>query len=167
VLKSLSKLFSNFIAIRIYETLAIAWVRTLRIAYWNLIILVASGDLLTLCWKETLKSLIITKITKIMEQDSMWQDSHIFERHWPMRIAMHEEFKGRLNSWNACYHSGQNLLFYCLPPKNVNITVHRTATLFALSYKCETYSLTLREEHSLKVFDNGVLTKIFWTKWEG
>jgi hypothetical protein len=31
-------------------------------------------------------------------------------------------------------------------------------------YGCETLSLTLREEHTLRVFDNGVLRKIFGPK---
>ena len=29
---------------------------------------------------------------------------------------------------------------------------------------CETWSLTLREEHRLRVFENGVLGKTFWPK---
>jgi hypothetical protein len=31
-------------------------------------------------------------------------------------------------------------------------------------YGCETWSLTLREEHRLRVFENGVLRKIFGLK---
>ena len=33
-----------------------------------------------------------------------------------------------------------------------------------ISNGCETWSLTLREEHRLRVFENNVLRKIFWTK---
>jgi hypothetical protein len=31
---------------------------------------------------------------------------------------------------------------------------------------CETWSLTLREEHRLRVFENKVLTRIFGPKWD-
>jgi hypothetical protein len=31
-------------------------------------------------------------------------------------------------------------------------------------YRCETWSLTLREEHRLRVFENRVLRRIFWPK---
>ena len=31
-------------------------------------------------------------------------------------------------------------------------------------YECEAWPLALREEHRLRVFENRVLTKIFWPK---
>jgi hypothetical protein len=31
-------------------------------------------------------------------------------------------------------------------------------------YGCETWSLTLKEDHRLRVFENKVLRKIFWTE---
>jgi hypothetical protein len=34
-------------------------------------------------------------------------------------------------------------------------------------YGCETWSLTLREEHKLMVFENRVLRRIFEPKWDG
>jgi len=34
-------------------------------------------------------------------------------------------------------------------------------------YGCETWSLALREEHRLRVYDNRVLRRIFGTKREG
>jgi len=33
-------------------------------------------------------------------------------------------------------------------------------------YGCESWSLTLREEHRLKVFENRVLRRMFGPKWE-
>jgi hypothetical protein len=39
--------------------------------------------------------------------------------------------------------------------------------LHVLSYGCETWSLTLREEHRLRVFESRVLRRIFGTKREG
>ena len=47
-----------------------------------------------------------------------------------------------------------------LPPK---IKIHRTVILPVL-YGCEAWSLTLREEHKLRVFENRVLRNIFGPK---
>jgi hypothetical protein len=48
--------------------------------------------------------------------------------------------------------------------ENVKITIYK-ATIFPLVlYGCETWSLTLREEHRLRVFENRVLRRIFAIK---
>jgi len=72
-----------------------------------------------------------------------------------------EEFKSRLRSGNACYHSVQNLLSFRVLSKNLKIKIHRTITLPVVLYGCETWSLTLREERKLGVFENMVLRRIF------
>jgi hypothetical protein len=48
--------------------------------------------------------------------------------------------------------------------KNVKIKIHRTIILLVVLYGCETWSLTLREECRLRVFENGVLRRIFGPK---
>jgi hypothetical protein len=75
-----------------------------------------------------------------------------------------EEIKKRLDSGNACYHSVQNLLSYRLISKNLKIRIFKTIILPVVLYGCETWSLTLREEHRLRVFENRVLRKIFGQK---
>jgi hypothetical protein len=70
-----------------------------------------------------------------------------------------EEIKRRSNFAYVCYHSLQNLLSFRLLSKNLKITIHNTPIL--LVYGRETWSLTLREEHKLKVFENRVLRRIF------
>jgi hypothetical protein len=72
-----------------------------------------------------------------------------------------EEFKRRLNSGNACYNSVQNLLSSCLLLKNLKIKIYKAILLPVVLYGCETWSLTLREEHTLRVFENRVLRRIF------
>jgi hypothetical protein len=74
-----------------------------------------------------------------------------------------EETKRRLNSGNACYHSVQNLLSWLLL-RNLNIRIYKTIILPVVLYGCDTWSLTLREEHKLRVFENKVLRKIFGQK---
>jgi len=48
--------------------------------------------------------------------------------------------------------------------KNVRIKVYRTIILTVVLYGCETWSLTLREECRLRVFENRVLRRIFGPK---
>jgi hypothetical protein len=48
--------------------------------------------------------------------------------------------------------------------KNVKNKIYKTTTLPVVLYGCETWSLTLREEHRLRVFENRVLRKIFGPK---
>jgi hypothetical protein len=74
-----------------------------------------------------------------------------------------EEIKRRLNSCNACYHSVQNLSSRLLS-KNVKIRICKTIILPVVLYGCETWSLALREEHRLRVFENRVLRRLFGLK---
>jgi hypothetical protein len=80
---------------------------------------------------------------------------------------IHEEIKRSLNSDNACYHSVQSLLSSHLLLKNVKIRIYKTIILPVVLCGCETWSLTLREEHRLKVFENRVMRRIFGPKGDG
>jgi hypothetical protein len=64
--------------------------------------------------------------------------------------CMHKDIKSRLNSGNAFYYSVQSLLSSCLLPEAL--------------YECETWSLALREEHRMRVFEKMVLRRIFGPK---
>ena len=56
----------------------------------------------------------------------------------------------------------------CCPPgllsKNLEIKIYRTIILPVVLYGCETWSLTLREERRLRVFENRVLRRVFGPK---
>jgi hypothetical protein len=65
---------------------------------------------------------------------------------------IHDEIKSRLNSGNACYYSVQNLSSAHLISKNLKIKIYRTVILPVVLYGCKTWSLTLGEEHRLRVF---------------
>jgi len=75
-----------------------------------------------------------------------------------------EEIKSRMKPGKACYHSVQNLLFSSLLSKNLKIKIYRTVILSVVLYGYETWSLTLREERRLRVFENRVLRRIFGPK---
>ena len=47
---------------------------------------------------------------------------------------------------------------------NLKIKIYRTIILPVVLYGCETWSLTLREERRLRVFENRVLRRIFGPK---
>jgi hypothetical protein len=46
----------------------------------------------------------------------------------------------------------------------MKIRIHRTVIFPVVWYGCETWSLDLRKEHRLRVFENRVLRGIFWPK---
>ena len=74
-------------------------------------------------------------------------------------MPVQEEIKNRLKLGNACYHLVQNLLSSSLPFKhtwNYNLPV--------VFYGCEIWLLTLREEHRLRVFENGLLRRRYGPK---
>jgi len=48
--------------------------------------------------------------------------------------------------------------------KKLKINIYRTIILPAVLYGCETWSLTLREESRLKLFENRVLRRVFGPK---
>jgi hypothetical protein len=75
-----------------------------------------------------------------------------------------EEIKSRLNSGNACYHSVQSLLSSRLLSRNVKVKIYKTIILQVVLYGSETWSLTLKEEHRLRVFEIRVLRRIFGPK---
>ncbi|KAJ4445627.1 hypothetical protein ANN_12309 [Periplaneta americana] len=75
-----------------------------------------------------------------------------------------EEIKRRINMGNACYYSVEKLLSSSLLSKNLKVRIYKTVILPVVLYGCETWTLTLREEHRLRVFENKVLRKIFGAK---
>jgi hypothetical protein len=68
-----------------------------------------------------------------------------------------EEIK-RLNSGNACYHSVQNFFSSPLLSKNIKVRIYKTLILSVVLYGCETWSLTLREEHRLNCIMRSFIT---------
>jgi len=58
----------------------------------------------------------------------------------------------------SCY----SYFFYFL---FISVVLYRTIILPAVLYRCETWSLTLREKHRLRVFENRLL-RIFGTKMD-
>ena len=80
--------------------------------------------------------------------------------------SMHDEIKSRLKSRNACYHSVKNLLSFSFLSKNLKIKIYRTIILSVVVCGCETWSLILREECRLRVFENRVLRRVFGPKWD-
>jgi hypothetical protein len=80
------------------------------------------------------------------------------------KMALETDCKGELTEFNACYHSVQSLLSSRLLSRNVKVKMCKTIILPVVLYGCETWSVTLREEHRLRVFENRVLRRIFGPK---
>ena len=67
------------------------------------------------------------------------------------------------NSGISCHPAVQNLLSSSFLSKNIKIKTE-LQFLPVVLYGCETWSLTLREERRLRVFENRVLRRIFGPK---
>ena len=78
--------------------------------------------------------------------------------------CIQEEIKSRFESGNACCHSVPIILSSNLLSKYLKIKICRAIILPVDLYGCETWSLTLREERRLRVFENRVLMRIFGPK---
>jgi hypothetical protein len=75
--------------------------------------------------------------------------------------SIYKEIKSRLHLGDACYHSVQSLVF---PSSLSKHKVYKAIILPIVLYGCETWSLTLREEHRLRVSENRELREIFGRK---
>ena len=64
---------------------------------------------------------------------------------------------------NSYYYSVQTLLSSRLLSKNLKIKIYKIILQVVL-YGCETWSVTLREECRLRVFENRILRRIFGPK---
>jgi hypothetical protein len=59
---------------------------------------------------------------------------------------------------------GAESVVFQVASKNLKIKIYRTIILPVVLYGCETWSLTLREERMLRVFENRVLRRVFGPK---
>ena len=69
---------------------------------------------------------------------------------------IHEEIKRKINMGNACCYSLEKILSSRLLSKKFKVKTYKTIILSVVLYGCETWSLTLKEEHRLRVFDDKV-----------
>ena len=65
---------------------------------------------------------------------------------------------------SACYYSVQNLWSSSLLSKKLKTKIYRTTILPVVLHGCENWSLSLREESRLRVFENRVLRRVFGPK---
>jgi hypothetical protein len=78
--------------------------------------------------------------------------------------SIQEEIKSRLNLGYDCYHLMQNFLSYSFLPKNLKIKIYKTIIVSVVLYGCNTWSLRLRGERRLRLFENRALMRIFGPK---
>ena len=70
--------------------------------------------------------------------------------------GIREEIKHRINVEKACYYSLEKILSSHLLSKKLKVNTYKTIILPVVLYGCVTWSLTLREEHRLRMFENKV-----------
>ena len=59
---------------------------------------------------------------------------------------------------------GAESFVFRLLSKSLKIAIYRTITLPVVLYECDTWSLTLRKERRLRVFENRMLRRIFGSR---
>jgi hypothetical protein len=74
------------------------------------------------------------------------------------------EIKSRLKSRNTAIIRSKIFVLFTLLSKITKIKIYGTIILPVVLYGYETWSLTLREERSMRVFENRVLRRIFGRK---
>ena len=74
--------------------------------------------------------------------------------------SIKDEFKCRFKAGNSCYYSVQTL-FSRLRSKSLKIIIYNTIILPVVLYGCEAWSLILRQESRLRVFENRILMQIY------
>ncbi|XP_076035737.1 uncharacterized protein LOC143021856 [Oratosquilla oratoria] len=74
---------------------------------------------------------------------------------------METEIKSRIASADRCFYGLQKVLGRANISKKTKLKIYKTNIKPVLLYGCETWSLTKGMEHSLSVFENKVLRKIF------
>jgi len=78
--------------------------------------------------------------------------------------SIQDEIKCRLKLGYACYYSVHNLLSSSMLSKTLKIKIYRTIILPVVLYGRGTWSLTLRKERRLRLFENRVLRRVFGPK---
>jgi len=78
--------------------------------------------------------------------------------------SIQEEIKTRLKSSQTFYHKEQKRRSSNWLSNNLKSTIYGIVILPIVLFGCETWSLTLRDESGLSVFENRVLRRIFWPK---
>lgn len=79
---------------------------------------------------------------------------------------MCDEIEKRLNSGIAFYHSNQNRLSSALQSRNIMSEIHKAIILSVVLYGCQTWSLTLKEERTLRVVENRLLKTLYGSNGE-
>ena len=73
--------------------------------------------------------------------------------------------KSRLNSKCSYYLSFHNLSPSSLLSKNIRIKIYRTTVSSVVLYGCQTWTVTFRRVHILRVIESRLLRNIFGTEW--
>ena len=99
----------------------------------------------------------LSEVSVLYSSHAIWlprfmENYHIMKN----QNSIQEGIKCRLKAGNSCYYSVQTLMSVRHLPKNLKIKIYKTIILPVLLNGCETWSLTLREESRLRVFEKRI-----------
>ena len=92
-----------------------------------------------------------------------WKNSNIWKQTYRIKIPFRKKLKQTEVRECLLLLSAETFVFQFAIQK-LKIKIYRTIILPAVLYGCETWLLTLREEHRLKVLENRALRRIFVPK---
>ena len=97
----------------------------------------------------------------------LWKSSNIWEQLQQIKILFRKKVRA---GWSQGMTAIIRCRIYCfssLLSKNLKIKIYRTTILPVVLHGCETWSLKLKEESRLRVFENRVLRRIFVPRRDG
>jgi len=122
----------------------------------------------------TTKYMVMSRDQNAGRSHSVKTDSSSFERVEEFKYLgttrtnqnfIQEEIKSRLKSGMLAVIRCRSFVFQCAIQK-FKIKIYRTIILLVVLCGCETWSLTFREEHRPRVFENRVLRRILGPKMD-
>ena len=117
--------------------------------------------------------MVMSRVQNAGQSHSIKTDNTSFEREEEFKFlgttltnqnSIQEDNHSTLQLGNVCCHLVKNLLSSSLISKFIKIKIKRTVILSMILYGYENWSLTFKEGHMLRVFQNKVLKKIFGSK---
>jgi hypothetical protein len=108
------------------------------------------------------KYMVVSRHQNVGQNHNLQISSKLFEY-----VAKFKYLRTTVINVNCNHEEIKSRFFSRFVSKNIEIKIQKTIILPVVSYGCETWYCTQREEHRLRVFEKRALRRIFGPKREG